>query len=166
MKRMFGLKLRAAAGALAVMAVVAGLFAFTASPSAAQEEEARARPDRVAVAIGQLNEADGGKAWLSLQAGALADKAHGNFRYYYDEAGYYNGAVRILRVSDGAIHVEGGGGLHRPDGTKQRVRFTLDISADGERVELSIVGRKYSYEMTGSLDGFAYGGAPPIRVNE
>jgi hypothetical protein len=151
-------------GALALVALGAGLLAAGPSDAEAQERpQARPRPELVAVAIGQLNPAEGRTAWLSLQAGMSGDQARGNFRYYSPSAGYYNGNVRMLTVQGGAIHAEGAGGLRRPDGTRMRVRFTVDISADGAQTVVAIAGRDYDYSKSGSLDGFVFAGPPADR---
>jgi hypothetical protein len=150
---------------LALTALGAGLLATGPSGAEAQERpDGRPRPELVAVAIGQLNPAEGRTAWLSLQAGKVGDRARGNFRYYSPGAGYYNGNVRLLTVENGAIHAEGAGGLHRPDGTRVRVRFTVDISADGSQTTVSIKGADYEYSKSGALDGHVHAGAPPARM--
>jgi hypothetical protein len=150
------------AAVVAVVALVVGLIGAASSPAEAQERpQPRQRPELVAIAIGQLNPVEGRDAWLSLQAAKAGERARGNFRYYSAGAGYYNGSVRKLAVTDGAIHAEGAGGLRRPDGTRMRVRFTVDISADGARTEVSIVGVDYDYKKAGSLDGHVFAGPPP-----
>ena len=119
----------------ALAAVVAGLAVLTvmigtgAPAHAAPEQAVHARPHTIAIAMGAIQEPSGGHTWLSLQAGTGTDGTRGGFRYYCEEAGYYNGAVRPLTVTEGAIHAEGAGGLRRPDGTRMRVQFTLDIAA-------------------------------------
>lgn len=169
-RRGLGWRAGLAVGA-AVVALMVGAASVTGTALAApgdatdaqrSDRAQRPQPEVVAIAIGTLLEDDGGQSWLSLRAGSAGDRVGGNFRFFCDEAGYYNGAVRSLTVEGGAIHAEGGGGLWRPDGTRIGVRFTLDISPDGA-TEVSVVGRDYEYTMTGTLDGFIFGGSPPAR---
>lgn len=150
---------RVIAPTVAALAVLALALATSATASAAPDP-ARSRAETIAVAIGALETPSGGHTWLSLQAGTAAGAARGGFRYYCPSAGYYNGVVRSLTVTDGAVHAEGAGRLIRPDGTRMRVQFTLDVTADGSAVAVHIAGDDYQYDMSGSLDGFVFAGAP------
>ncbi|MDA0365856.1 MAG: hypothetical protein O3B31_08460 [Chloroflexi bacterium] len=151
---------RATGAAIAVMAALALMLTISGTASAAPGDAQHVRPETVAIAIGTIGESDGGHTWLSLQAGTAAGISRGGFRYFCAEAGYYNGAVRQLTVTDGAVHAEGAGGLRRPDGTRMRVTFVLDIAADGSSATVKITGDNYDYEMSGSLDGFVFAGNP------
>lgn len=151
---------RAAAATIAVIAALALMLTVSGTASAAPGDERHVRQDTVAIAIGTIGEPDGGHTWLSLQAGIAAGISRGGFRYFCAEAGYYNGAVRQLTVTDGAVHAEGAGGLRRPDGTRMRVTFVLDIAADGSSATVKITGDNYEYEMSGPLHGFVFAGNP------
>ena len=61
----------------------------------------------VAVAIGQLDEGDGHHSTVDLLASIRDGEAGGSFRFFCAEAGYYNGGVRTLSVSNGVISVTG-----------------------------------------------------------
>ncbi|MBI2939802.1 MAG: hypothetical protein HYY04_05130 [Chloroflexi bacterium] len=151
---------------IALGAVLALLTVGTATAAGTPPRKAEAdSPTTVAIAIGQLEEQDGDSATLDLRAATRDGKTGGTLRFYSPTEGYYNGGVRTLAVENGAIKASGGGGLIRPDGTRLLVRYTAEISADGQQVKILVRGRKgLEYTLAGRLDpGFVWAGAPPIR---
>ena len=160
MRRPFGIVITLAA--VVSLFVVGTASAAGPNPAKEQEDTDQAQRTTVAVAIGQLQEADGETATIDLRAGARDGRVGGTLRFYSPEEGYYNGAVRTLKVENGAIKASGGGGLFRPDGTRTQVRFTFDSSADGQTVTIVVRGRGgLEYEMTGRLDpGLVRAGTP------
>lgn len=147
---------------LALGIAAALLVSGTASAEQPHAAERRALPSSVAIAIGQLKEDDGGSTTIDLRAGIRDGKVGGTLRFFCPMEGYYNGGVRTLTVEDGAIKATGGGGLIRPDGTRIAVRYTADISADGEQVTIAVEGRNgYTYTMSGQLEhGLVWAGDP------
>ncbi len=129
--------------------------------SAGPSQAKRAQPSLVAVAIGKLTEDDGGTATVDLHAAIRDGKAGGNFRFFSEEYGYYNGGVRTLSVENGVISVTGGGGLFRPDGKRVQVRYSATFAIADGATEITVTG-KYgaSYTMMGTLDGLIRAGAP------
>jgi hypothetical protein len=115
-----------------------------------------------AVAIGQLVGGDGPASTLDLRAGARAGHALGTLRFFCPMFGYYNGVVRALTVENGVISVSGGGALVKPDGTRQRVRFSTTIAADGKAVTFSAEGADgLRYRRSGTLEpGYIRVGTP------
>lgn len=153
--------------ALASLAFALLSFGFVGAAEPNAASGAPQSPMAAAVAIGQLKEQDGGIATIDLRAGNRDGRTSGNLRFYSSEVGYYNGAVRRLPVVNGAIQAAGGGGLLRPDGSRVRVRFTADLSADGQQVTITIKGANgAAYSLSGKLDpGFVKAGMPG-RVQE
>jgi hypothetical protein len=115
-----------------------------------------------AVAMGQLRQGYGASATIDLVAGIKDGRVAGNLRFYSPTYGYYNGAVRSLTISSGAIHATGAGPLIEPNGEHQFVQFTADVSADGQRVTITVQERSgESYTLSGRLDpGFVRTGTP------
>jgi len=115
-----------------------------------------AKPSLVAIAIGQLNEPSGESFTVDLHAAIKNGTPGGALRLFGDEVGYYNGGVRTLSVDGGVIHITGGGGLFRPDGTRVAVRYSAEFSLDGSHAAITVEGRNYKYTMEGTLDGFVH----------
>ena len=148
-------------------AIIVGLSAFAAiaafgdSASAAPSQARRAPPSLVAVAIGQLTEDDGETGVIDLRAAIRDGKAGGNFRFFSEEYGYYNGGVRTLSVENGVITVTGGGGLFPPDGKRVQVRYTATFAIADGATEITVTGKDgATYTMEGTLDGLIRAGAP------
>jgi len=127
--------------------------------------DAPATPTLVAVAIGQLQEESGESFTVDLHAAIRDGVPGGALRFYGDEVGYYNGGVRTLSVEDGVIHVTGGGGLFKPDGTRAAVRYSAEFSLDGSHAAITVQGRDYTYTMEGTLDGFVHVFTPPAPAS-
>ena len=162
-----------------IVAVVAAVFASgaltvdvgtsgTAASADSERNEERVRPTMVAVAIGQVEEephvADGHEheySTVDLRASIRNGKAGGALRFFCEEAGYYNGAVRTLEAVDGVIHVTGGGVLFRPDGTRIGVQYVAEFDSNANTATVSVTGHDYEYTMTGELDGLITVWTPP-----
>ena len=140
---------------LAAAVTIAPIAAAYAAPK-------REHPDVVAVALGTLNESEGDQAVVDFRAGKTGDDAKGNLRFYSEEHGYYNGAVKRLSIENGVIKAAGGGGLVKPDGTRFPVRFEAEFHASSKRVSIKVQGREgYQYTLDGVLDpGFIKIGNP------
>lgn len=133
----------------------AGSAVRTGDPSAAGKRT-------IAIAIGQLNEDDGGSATVDLRAGIRGGKTGGALRFFSDEHGYYNGGVKTLTIEDGRFTVTGGGGLFLPDGTRKQVRYTAVFSTDSGRAEITVKGKGgFQYTMSGIVDGLVTVKTPP-----
>ena len=149
-------------------AIIVGLSAFAAiaafgdSASAAPSQARRVPPSLVAVAIGQLTEDDGETGVIDLRAAIRDGKASGNFRFFSEEYGYYNGGVRTLSVENGVISVSGGGGLFPPEaGKRVQVRYTATFAIDSGATEITVTGKDgATYTMEGTLDGLIRAGTP------
>ena len=116
----------------------------------------------VAIAIGQLNEADGGVATVDLRAAIRDGKTRGALRFFSDEHGYYNGGVKTLAIADGKFTVTGGGGLFLPDGTRKQVRYSAVFSTDSGQAEITVKGKDgFQYTMSGTVDGLVTVKTPP-----
>jgi hypothetical protein len=163
-------KLGALMGGAAVVAAVlaSGLVTVQVGGSgalAADEGDAAGRPvvrpSQVAVAIGQLEEGYGESATVDLRAAIRDGQAGGALRFYSEEYGYYNGAVRTLVVEDGVIKVTGGGGLFPPEGGRLQVRYEAEFSLDGSSASIHVHGIGIDYTMSGAFDGFVTIWEPP-----
>ncbi|MBI4492363.1 MAG: hypothetical protein HY690_06175 [Chloroflexi bacterium] len=160
--------MRRTLGILIGLGAIVALFAVgTASAQEAKQPRAQASlPTLVAVAIGQLKEADGGSSTIDLRAGLRDGQSRGNLRFYDPAVGYYNGAVRSLSLENDTIKASGAGGLFRPDGTRIGVRYLAEISTDGQHVSITVQGRNgYQYALSGRLDpGLVRAGSPQSLV--
>jgi hypothetical protein len=143
----------------AVVAFSGSSSAQTATPGAdvagagTQDASVAGKPT-VAIAIGQLNEADGGTATVDLRAGIRGGKTGGALRFFSDEHGYYNGGVKTLTIEDGKFTVTGGGGLFLPDGTRKQVRYSAVFSMDSGQAEITVKAKDgFQYTMSGVVDG-------------
>lgn len=131
-----------------------GTSGQSAAAEAEEHDRERVQPTLVAVAIGQLDEADSDMSTtVSLQASIREGQAGGNLRFFCDDVGYYNGSVQTLSVEDGIITVTGAGGLFRPDGTRINVHYSVEFSTETNMATISVEGRDYEYTITGELDG-------------
>lgn len=143
-----------ASGVLIIDVGTSGEQATAAEPNqVGVERNVRVAPSLVAVAIGQLDEGDGDHSTVDLLASIRDGEAGGSFRFFCEEAGYYNGGVRTLSVSDGVINVTGAGGLYRPDGTRIGVQYDAQFSIETGEARIHVTGRDYEYTMTGVVDG-------------
>jgi len=121
----------------------------------------------VAIAIGQLVEADGESATVDLRATRHDGQTFGALRFYAPDHGYYNGAVRHFTVESGRIIATGGGVLVEPDGHRRLVRFTATIPLDGKAVSIAVQGfQGFAYTLEGDLKpGFVQAGEPGRRAS-
>ena len=154
------------AAAMATAIVGASLLAWGALTASAQGEgdSAKSHPTTVAIAIGQVIEADGEGCIIDLLAFTREGRTGGALRFFDEHAGYYNGAVRTLTVEGSTIYVSGGGGLLRPDGHRVRVEYTATIDTESGATTIEVVGTDYAYTMSGVLDGFATIHSRPARA--
>jgi hypothetical protein len=166
-----------AAGLLVVgLSAVAGFAAFAGDSSASSPtptglqngapRDGQAPPaGGVAIAIGQLQEDDGEEATVDLRASTRDGKAGGNFRFFSEEYGYYNGGVRMLSVRDGVIRVAGGGGLFPPEGGRIQVRYEATFSTVDNHAEITVTGPDgYQYTMSGTVAGLVTVQAAPVAT--
>jgi hypothetical protein len=137
-----------ASGAVSIQLGGAGAFA------ADGEAATKVRPSQIAIAIGEIEEADGEYATVDLRAAIRDGDPGGALRFYSDEYGYYNGGVRTLTVEGGVIHVTGGGGLFPPDGGRVQVRYEAEFALDGSSASIHVQGRDIDYTMSGDLEGY------------
>jgi len=160
--------------AMVTTVILAALFSVSAfAGDSAQEpgprEQQRAlklleRPQMVAIAIGQLNEADGETATVDFRGAIRMDGVGGNLRFFSEEYGYYNGGVRTLSVEEGIIHATGGGGLFQPDGTRIGVRYEAEFVIESGETTIHVMGKDgLDYMMEGTLDGLVHAGPPPAK---
>jgi hypothetical protein len=167
-------KFASIAGSLAVAAVTAvvALAAFSGGSSAAPGDgtgaglrEPLVPASLVAIAIGQVVEEGGETATIDLHASIRDGRAGGNFRFYSEEYGYYNGGVKTLKVEDGVITATGGGGLFPPEGGRVQVRYTAVISMEDNHVVVTVKGKNLQYSIEGTLeDGFTFAGDPKSQL--
>lgn len=157
MNRLFGL--------LGALGLVAGVFAantaFAAGPDDPVARADRAKPTLVAVAIGQVREGDDEVVTVDLRATQRGGKSGGNLRFYSEDDGYYNGAVRQLSVEGNVVKAAGAGALTKPDGTRAAVRFQATIRIDTKAITITVEGRKTeAYTIDGTLSGLVRAGTP------
>ncbi len=158
--------------AVPALALLIGILAFTATSSA---QEGNPPPDKpnpalvknTAIAIGTVEEeGEDGLNIVDLHAVELGPRDAGNFRFFSEEYGYYNGGVRNLTCEDGVITAKGAGGLTLPDGTHKGVVYEATFDMNTDTAVVTVTGKDgYSYTMEGSFDGLSYCGnmrdAPP-----
>lgn len=155
---------------VAALAGIGALFAISGTSSANDEptpvggstsRDADAAGDALlAVAIGQLEEDDGESATVDLRANNRTPG--GNFRFYSEEYGYYNGGVRRFNCDDGEITAVGGGVLVQPDGTRVVITYEANFDTDGGSASVTVKGRGVNYTLEGELDGLAWCGDPSV----
>jgi len=158
------------------LAVLIGVLAFSATSEAQEGEppapEASGQPrpplaKSTAIAIGTLEEeGEEGLNIVDLHAVELGPRDHGNFRFFSEEYGYYNGGVRNLTCEDGVITAKGGGGLTQPDGTHLGVVYVATFDTNDDTATVKVTGKDgFEYTLDGTVDGLLYCGnlrdAPP-----
>ncbi len=158
------------------LAVLIGILAFSATSSAQEGEppapEASGQPrpplaKSTAIAIGTLEEeGEDGLNIVDLHGVELGRRDAGNFRFFSEEYGYYNGGVRDLTCEDGVITAKGGGGLTQPDGTHLGVVYVATFNIETGEATVEVTGKDgLNYTMEGIVDGLLYCGnlrdAPP-----
>lgn len=153
-----------------VLAASAAVLAFNGTSSAQEDppasgESSRLAPDPnglLAITIGVLNE-DGEDEWATVDLRATKRFGHsgGNFRFYSEEHGYYNGGVRGFNCDDGVITAQGGGGLVQPDGTRIGVVYEAAFDTTDGSATVTVKGKDgYEYTMEGVVDGLVWCGNP------
>lgn len=78
-----------------------------------------------------------------------------------EDDGFYNGGSRKVEINGQRVHAEGAGPLVKPDGTRTRVRFTLDLDGATHAVTVHITGQGIDYRVAGTVEGRVYVGPPP-----
>lgn len=150
---------------LATGAIIAisGLSTAYAAPSGAPGKPDKVRPTLVAVAIGSVKEADGGRAIVEFRAAQRGEGAAGNLRFYSPETGYYNGGVKKLSVEGDIIKAAGAGPLTRTDGERVAVHYQAEFNQRTKQVTIHVQGREgLDYSIEGAFDpGFIKADAPP-----
>ena len=153
---------------LAGLAIATVIAAEPPRPRPAQSQVVRTptpggaptAPGLVAIAIGQLREADGETATVDLHATIRGGQVGGNLRFFSDD-GYYNGGVRTLSVQNGVIRAAGAGGLLKPDGTRVIVAYEAEITVATKRTSIHIRGAGIDYTLHGVIEpGFVFAGSP------
>jgi hypothetical protein len=172
MKRIASLALSLVVVALGTAAVVLPTLASAEGPQNAPQAQAKVRPEgkarppadrerpsAVAIAFGAV--AGDEHAYIDFHAATGSDRQAGNLRFWTEDDGYYNGAVRVLTINGQNVHAEGAGPLWKTDGTRVPVRFTLDLNGGSNRLRISVQGRDLEYTLEGRIEGFVFIGAPP-----
>ena len=124
-----------------------------------QQAQDRERPTAVAVAFGAI-EADE-EAYIDFHAAMGSERQSGALRFWTEDDGFYNGAVRTVTINGQNVHAEGAGPLWKTDGTRVPVRFTIDLNGGSNHVKITVVGRNLEYTIEGTVEGFVFVGAPP-----
>jgi hypothetical protein len=161
MKKAFGIGAGLFVVALSAFGAVAGLT----NGSSASTQTTQTTGGFVAIAVGQLEEDGGEYATVDLHAGNRNGKIGGALRFFSEEYGYYNGAVRTVKVENGVIHVTGAGGLFPPGGGRVQVRFDATFSTQDKHGEIKVTrANGTTYTMSGTLDGLVTVQNAPVRT--
>ena len=138
---------------LIILGVVVGLIGITGTAFAQRLPRPQNRAVSGVIAIGQLTEADGTIQTIDLRAGERNNQQGGNLRFYCPKMGYYNGAVRTVSLQTGSANLSGGGILTKPDGTRERVQFTMTVDQASKHVTVNVVDKSgQTYTMDGNLN--------------
>ena len=144
------------------LALLIGVLAFSGT-SFAQQGTPPARPNpalvkNTAIAIGTVDNGEGVNI-VDLHAVDLGPIDVGNFRFFSEEYGYYNGGVRNLTCVDGVITAKGAGGFTQPAGTHKAVLYTATFDMNQHTAAVTVTGKDgFSYTLQGAMDGLAYCG--------
>lgn len=163
MKKLVGIPLSIAGAALVASAIAMPSLAGAqtppeATPGAAArakgrlgELRAKAKNAEIAVAFGRLEGAE--DAVIDFRAADGPERSGGHLRFWSEDDGFYNGVSRNVEINGQNVHAEGAGPLTKPDGTRVRVRFTLDLNGDTDQVTVKVTGEGIDYTLTGTVEG-------------
>jgi hypothetical protein len=154
--------------ALPLVAFLVGLWMLTGAASAQESTPPADRPLKsTAIAIGVVEEeGEDGLNLVDLHGVEFGRRDGGNLRFFSEEYGYYNGAVRELSCLEGVITAKGSGGLTLPDGSHKFVVFEATFDTSSNAAEVTVKAKdEYTYTIEGTLEGLTYCGnlrdAPP-----
>lgn len=172
MKKLTAIPLSIAGAALVVSALGMPSLASAqtppeASPTAAartkgrleqvrEKVRERVRNAEVAIAFGRLQGTE--EAVIDFRAAEGAEQSRGHLRFWTEDDGFYNGASRKVEINGQNVHAEGAGPLTKPDGTRVRVRFTLDLNGATDQVTVKVTGEGVDYTLTGTIEGRVFVG--------
>ncbi len=158
----------AIATAAVAMPSTVGAQTPTTTPTAGARKAAPERPakrpraNEVAVVFGQVS---GGEATvIDFKAGEGDGGSLGHLRFWTEDDGFYNGVSRKVEINGQDVHAEGAGPLLKADGTRTRVRFSLDFDGSTHEVSVHITGPGIDYTVAGTVEGRVYVGPPPTAT--
>jgi hypothetical protein len=164
-----GITLATAAVAMPSLASAQAPEAPSAAPSAEARPKSprerlerlreRARNAEVAVAFGRL--AGDEAAVIDFRGAEGPARSGGHLRFWTEDDGFYNGVARKVEINGQVVHAEGAGPLTRPDGSRVRVRFTLDLDGATNRLTITVTGEGVDYTLAGTVEGRVFVGVPP-----
>lgn len=168
MKKLTVVALSLVGAALATAAVAMPSSASAQTPSDATPTAAarakgrleglreRVRNAEIAVAFGRIvgNEA----AVIDFRAAEGTERSGGRLRFWTEDDGFYNGVTRSVEINGKNVHAEGAGPLTKPDGTRVRVRFSLDLNGETNRVTVTVTGEGVNYTLAGTVEGRVFVG--------
>lgn len=117
------------------------------------------RPTEVAIAFGRVTGDE--PAVIDFRAAEGAQRRAGHLRFWTEDDGFYNGVARKVEINGQNVHAEGAGPLVKPDGTRVRVRFSLDLNGATKHVTVTVKGEGVDYTLEGTIEGRVFVGAPP-----
>ncbi len=121
------------------------------------------KPAEIAIAFGRIQGDEA--AVIDFRAAEGAERSGGHLRFWTEDDGFYNGVARKVEINGQNVHAEGAGPLTKPDGTRVRVRFTLDLNGATHRVQVTVKGEGVDYTLEGTIEGRVFVGAPPRPAN-
>lgn len=137
----------------------------TSTPTAGARKAAPERPakrpraNEVAIVFGDV--ASGERTVIDFKAAEGDARSLGHLRLWSEDDGFYNGASRKVEINGQNVHAEGAGPLLKADGTRTKVRFSLDFNGSTRQVTVHITGEGIDYTVAGAVDGRVYVGPPP-----
>ncbi|HLH73848.1 MAG TPA: hypothetical protein VKX96_11250 [Chloroflexota bacterium] len=138
---------------LLIFGAVIGLMALAGTALAQRLPRNQTQPLGGVIAIGELTEPDGTIQTVDLRAGERNNQQGGNLRFYCPKMGYYNGAVRSVSIRNGTANLSGGGALTKPDGSRERVTFTMTVTLADKHVTVNVQDKDgQTYTMDGNLN--------------
>lgn len=123
----------------------------------------RPKPAAGAVAFGRLVGDE--PAVIDFRGAQGAERSGGHLRFWTADDGFYNGVSRTVTITGKNVHAEGAGPLVKPDGTRVRVRFTLDLNGETNRISITVKGEGVDYTLDGTVEGRVFVGTPQQPAN-
>ncbi len=117
------------------------------------------KPAEIAIAFGRIEGDEA--AVIDFRAAEGAERSGGHLRFWTEDDGFYNGVSRKVEIDGQKVHAEGAGPLTKPDGTRVRVRFTLDLDGATRALRVTVKGEGVDYTLEGTVEGRVFVGAPP-----